>query len=84
MFRAAFAGLAREIAAAGGPRLTRSQVAMVGDQAPQDIAGARRAGLRGILVLSGRTAADEVAGLRGLAMPDAVAASLGDVVAALG
>jgi len=83
MFRAAFAGLAREIAAAGGPRLVRQQVAMVGDHAPQDIVGARRAGLRGILVLSGRTTAAEVAGLRGLAVPGAVAASLGDVVAAL-
>ena len=83
MFRAAIAGLAADVAAAGGRRLVREQVAMVGDHAPQDIAGARRAGLRGILVLSGRTAADEVAGLRGLAVPGAVAASLSDVVAAL-
>ncbi len=83
MFRAAFAGLAADVAAAGGRRLVRDHVAMVGDHAPQDIAGARRAGLRGILVLSGRTAADEVAGLRGLAVPGAVAATLSDVVAAL-
>ncbi|HYN47868.1 MAG TPA: HAD-IIA family hydrolase [Candidatus Nanopelagicales bacterium] len=83
MFRAAFAGLAADVAAAGGRRLVRDQVAMVGDHAPQDIAGARRAGLRGILVLSGRTAADEVADLRGLAVPAAVTATLSDVVAAL-
>ena len=84
MFRAAHRGLAAEIAAAGGPRLARSQVAMVGDHPPQDIAGARRAGLRGILVLSGRTGLDEVPGLRGRSVPAAVAASVGDVVAALG
>jgi len=83
VFRAACRALAADIAAAGGQRLRRDAVAMVGDHAPQDIAGARRAGLRGILVLSGRTAADEVAGLRGLAVPGAVAAGLGDVVAAL-
>jgi ribonucleotide monophosphatase NagD (HAD superfamily) len=83
MFRTAHRGLAADVAAAGGPRLARSQTAMVGDHAPQDVAGARRAGLRGILVLSGRTAADEVAGLRGLSVPGAVAATLGDVVAAL-
>jgi HAD superfamily hydrolase (TIGR01450 family) len=83
MFRTAYRGLAADVAAAGGPRLARSAVAMVGDHAPQDIAGARRAGLRGILVLSGRTVTAEVAGLRGLAVPGAVAAALGDVVAAL-
>lgn len=83
MFRTAYQGLAADVAAAGGRRLGRGAVAMVGDQAPQDIAGARRAGLRGILVLSGRTTADEVADLRGLAVPGAVAAGLGDVVAAL-
>ncbi len=84
MFRAAFAGLAADVAAVGGRRLRRHEVAMVGDHAPSDIAGARRAGLRGILVLTGRTTPAEVAGLRGLAVPDAVARSVGDVVAALG
>ena len=83
MFRIAFRALAAEVAAAGGPRLRRDQVAMVGDHAPQDIRGAHRAGLRGILVLSGRTTLEEVAGLRGTAVPEAVAATLGDVVAAL-
>jgi ribonucleotide monophosphatase NagD (HAD superfamily) len=84
MFRAAFQGLAADVVAAGGPRLRRNEVAMVGDHAPQDIVGAHRAGLRGVLVLSGRTAPDEVAGLRGAAVPNAVAANLADVVAALG
>jgi HAD superfamily hydrolase (TIGR01450 family) len=83
MFRAAHRALAAEVAAAGGPRLGRDAVAMVGDDPEADIAGARRVGLRAILVLSGRTAADEVAGLRGLAVPGAVAATLNDVVAAL-
>ena len=83
MFRTAFRGLAADVAAAGGRRLTRGEVVMVGDHAPQDVGGAHRAGLRGLLVLSGRTTAEEVPGLRGAAVPDAVAATLGDVVAAL-
>jgi len=83
MFRTAFRGLAADLAATGGPPLRRAEVAMVGDHAPQDIAGAHRAGLRGILVLTGRTAEGEVAGLRGARVPEAVAATLGDVVAAL-
>ena len=83
MFRAAFAGLAADLDAVRAPRLLHDQVVMVGDHATQDIAGARRAGLRGILVLSGRTTAAEVPALRGLAVPQAVAASIGDVVAGL-
>ncbi len=83
MFRTALRGLAADIAAAGGPPLRRADVAMVGDHALQDIAGAHAAGLRGILVLTGRTAAGEVASLRGRAIPDAVAGALIDVVAAL-
>jgi HAD superfamily hydrolase (TIGR01458 family) len=84
MFRAAVASLAAEVAAGGGRPLRRAEVAMVGDHPLQDVAGARRVGLRAILVLSGRTAAGEVPGLRGRAVPDAVAAAIGDVVAALG
>ena len=83
MFRTAFRGLAADLATAGGPRLRRDEVAMVGDHAPQDIGGAHRAGLRGILVLTGRTTAGEVPGLRGAEAPDAVAEVLGEVVAAL-
>ena len=69
MFRMAFRALAADVAAAGGPRLRRDEVAMVGDHAPQDIRGAHRAGLRGILVLSGRTTLEEADGLRGAAVP---------------
>jgi HAD superfamily hydrolase (TIGR01450 family) len=83
MFRTAFRGLAADLAATGDASLRRAEVAMVGDHAPQDIAGAHRAGLRGVLVLSGRTALGEVAGLRGTSVPEAVAATLGEVVAAL-
>jgi HAD superfamily hydrolase (TIGR01458 family) len=83
MFRTAFRSLAADVTAAGGPPLRRDEVAMVGDHAPQDIVGAHRAGLRGILVLTGRTTADEVPALRGRAVPEAVAEAVGDVVAAL-
>ena len=83
MFRTAFRAMSADVAATGGRPLRRHEVAMVGDHAPQDIGGAHRAGLRGILVLSGRTRPEEVAGLRGAAVPDAVAATVGDVVAAL-
>ncbi len=83
MFRIAHRELAAEIAALGGQRLARRDVAMVGDHAPQDVVGARRAGLRAVLLLSGRTPAAEVPGLRGAQRPDAVAATVGEVVAAL-
>ncbi len=83
MFGSAFRALSREVAAAGGRRLLRGEVVMVGDHPAQDIGGARRAGLRGILVLSGRTTPAEAVGLRGSSVPHAVAGSLGDVVAAL-
>jgi HAD superfamily hydrolase (TIGR01450 family) len=83
MFRTAFRGLAADVAAAGGRALRHGDVAMVGDHSVQDITGARRVGLRAILVLTGRTAAEDVPGLRGRAVPDAVAGAMGDVVAAL-
>jgi HAD superfamily hydrolase (TIGR01458 family) len=83
MFRTAFRALAAEVATAGGAPLRRTEVAMVGDHAPQDIAGAHRAGLRGILVLSGRAQPGDVALLRGRSIPDAVGATLEHVVAAL-
>ncbi len=83
MFRTAFRGLAADVAAVGGKTLRYGDVAMVGDHSVQDITGARRVGLRAILVLTGRTAAEDVPGLRGRAVPDAVAGAMGDVVAAL-
>jgi HAD superfamily hydrolase (TIGR01458 family) len=84
MFRAAVRGLAADVAAAGGPPLTRREVAMVGDDPGTDLGGARRAGLRGVLVLTGKTGAAEAARLRDARRPPVVAAALGDVVAALG
>jgi HAD superfamily hydrolase (TIGR01458 family) len=90
MFRTALNGVAADL----GGRVTAREVAMVGDDARQDIAGARRLGMRGVLVLSGKTSAVDAATLRGGArggpgarrsrsIPDAVALSLADVVAAL-
>jgi len=56
-------------------------VAMVGDDPRADVAAAKRVGLRGLLVLSGKVdaAAAAVSGVR----PDGVAASLAEIVAAL-
>jgi HAD superfamily hydrolase (TIGR01458 family) len=90
MFRTALAGVAADL----GGRVAAREVAMVGDDPAQDIVGARRLGMRGILVLSGKTDAATAAALgsaaqprtgtrRSRALPDAVAASLAEVVAAL-
>jgi HAD superfamily hydrolase (TIGR01458 family) len=88
VFRQAVAGLAADL----GERLPRSAFAMVGDDLRADVAAARRAGLRGILVLSGKTGrADAERALtgtpgrpaRGRLGPDGIAATLADVVAAL-
>jgi HAD superfamily hydrolase (TIGR01458 family) len=82
-FAAAVTDLRRQVAP---PRLARQDIAMVGDDVRTDIRAAQRAGLRGIFVRSGKhdlsdveTAATERGGRR----PDAVAASLAEVVAAL-
>ena len=65
---------------------------MVGDDLRADVAAAKRVGLRGILVLSGKTsradaerATTGAAGrpARGRPGPDGIAATLADVVAAL-
>ena len=89
MFRTALAGLAAGL----GGRVAARDVAMVGDDPAQDIAGARRVGMRGVLVLTGKTRAADAAAImsraqragarRSRAIPDAVAVSLADVVAAL-
>ena len=85
VFRQAVSELRRELAerqnGSDGPRLRIGDVAMVGDDPRADIAAARRAGLRGILTLTGKTSADEAAtsGVR----PDAIAGSLAEIVAAL-
>jgi HAD superfamily hydrolase (TIGR01450 family) len=64
----------------GGHRLRAADVAMVGDDPKADIVAARRAGLRGVLVLTGKTTRNEAAasGVRS----DAVAPDLAAVVRA--
>lgn len=92
--RAFFALAARDLAAEvaevrarGHGRVRRADLAMVGDDVWSDALAARRAGLRGIVVLSGKHGSDDLARAaaqgRGGGRPDAVAASLADVVAAL-
>ena len=58
---------------------------MVGDDAVADVAAAKRIGLRGILVLSGKTAASDLPQSNGpgARQPDAVTRDLAAVVAAL-
>jgi HAD superfamily hydrolase (TIGR01450 family) len=82
VFREAVAELRAELAA-GRParRLRTSDVVMVGDDPRADVAAARRAGLRGVLVLTGKVAEPDLAGSP--IRVDAVAASLAAVVAAL-
>ena len=64
-----------------GPRLRAADVAMVGDDPKADIAAARRVGLRGILVATGKTSASEAAAAG--VPPGHIGASLAEVVAAL-
>jgi HAD superfamily hydrolase (TIGR01450 family) len=81
VFRQALAGLRHDL----GRRVAAHDVAMVGDDPDADIRAAQRVGMRGILVLTGKIAAHETAGLVGgrRRAPDAIAPSLADVVAAL-
>jgi HAD superfamily hydrolase (TIGR01450 family) len=83
VFRQAVAGLRADL----GERLPRSAFAMVGDDLQADIAASQRVGLRGILVLSGKTSASDLEGRSGRPArgrgPDGIAATLADVVAAL-
>jgi HAD superfamily hydrolase (TIGR01450 family) len=81
VFRQAVEELAAELASGGEPRLLRREVAMVGDDPVADIAAARRVGLRGILVLTGKVS--EVARVPARIAPDAIARSLAEVVAHL-
>lgn len=86
VFRQAVAELRAELAGrpggSGGPRLSTAEVAMVGDDPRADIAAARRVGLRGFLVLTGKVRADDAEARRVRA--DLVAGSLADIVAGLG
>ena len=71
---------------AGGSELPPEKVAMVGDDLWNDIRGAQKAGLRGIFVRSGKHGDAELARLgaeRGHPAPDAIAASIVEIAAAL-
>ena len=81
VFRQALSELRGEVSGRGESRLRAADVAMVGDDPRADIAAARRVGLRGILVLTGKVTADEAA-TSGVRL-DAIAPSLAEVVAAL-
>jgi HAD superfamily hydrolase (TIGR01450 family) len=83
VFEQALAGLAADLGVGG---LRARDVAMVGDDPTADIAGARRVGMRGVLVLTGKVGAHEAEiAMSGPARtrPTVVADSLVDVVAAL-
>lgn len=87
-FRAVAAEVAAEAAERdGSARPPRADLAMVGDDLRADILAAKRVGLRGILVLTGKHGPADVERLAGLrrggGRPDAVAPSLAEVVAAL-
>jgi ribonucleotide monophosphatase NagD (HAD superfamily) len=83
VFRQAARALAAEL---GRPRLRRRDVVMVGDDPAADVAGAKRVGLRGALVLTGKvdeTAAAVARQMPNGTRPDVVAPSLASLVAAL-
>ncbi len=85
-FREATAELDAAVRAGGGRRLVRHDVVMVGDDLRSDIQAARRLGIRTVLVLTGKHGLGDVAAAaaaRG-GRPDAIAADLRAVVAALG
>src|SRR4029079_2578760 len=85
VFRQAVDALRRELAArsdgSGGARLRIGEAAMVGDDPSADVAAAKRAGLRGILTLTGKTSQEEAAA--SAVRADAIAGSLAEIVAAL-
>lgn len=86
-FREAAAELAHEVRRAGGRRLVRREIAMVGDDVRTDVMAAQRVGLRGVLVLSGKHGHADVeaatAGRSG-SRPDGIGKTLLEVVSALG
>ena len=81
VFRQALDELRAEVAGSGGSRLRAADVAMVGDDPRADIAAARRVGLRGVLVLTGKVNAAE-ASASGVRL-DSIAPSLAEIVAAI-
>lgn len=83
VFREAVAELRAEVARSGGARLRAREVVMVGDDPKADVVAARRAGLRGILVFSGKHDRETAMQLLGRSTVDAVARDLAEVVSAL-
>jgi HAD superfamily hydrolase (TIGR01450 family) len=88
VFRQALVELRAELSRRpGAARLSTREVAMVGDDPAADVAAAKRVGLMGILVLSGKTGASDLEARgalgRRIARADAVAPDLAAVVAAL-
>jgi len=81
VFREAVAELRGDVRDAGGAALRLDQVAMVGDDPTADVAAAKRVGLRGLLVLSGKV--DRAGAEAARPRPDGVAAALSEIVAAL-
>ena len=86
-FSLAIDGLRADVAGRGGSRLRRAEIAMVGDDIRNDVLAGQRAGLRGVFVLTGKHTANDLervrSDVRRTRVPDAVAGSLADVVAAL-
>lgn len=82
VFRQAAAALAADL---GMRRTPRSVIAMVGDDLRADLAPAARLGMRTVLVLTGKVVPEDLdaALARARFAPDAVAPSVGEVVAAL-
>jgi HAD superfamily hydrolase (TIGR01450 family) len=85
VFRQALAELRAELGGrtggSGGPRLRAADVAMVGDDPRADIAAARRVGMRGVLVLTGKVDLDSA--IASGVPPNRIARDLAEVVAAL-
>jgi HAD superfamily hydrolase (TIGR01458 family) len=86
-FSLAVDALRLDVRGRGEPRLRRDEIAMVGDDIRTDVLAGQRAGLRGVFVLSGKHTLDDLEHLRSegrrMRLPDAIAPSLADVVAAL-
>jgi HAD superfamily hydrolase (TIGR01458 family) len=81
-----FAQAVRDLRREAGRDLARRDIAMVGDDVRTDVRAAQRAGLRGILVLSGKHGVadvDAAARERGGRRPDAIAPDLAAVVDAI-
>jgi len=86
-FSLAVDALREDVRDRGERRLSRSEIAIVGDDIRTDVLSGQRAGLRGVFVLSGKHTLDDLEHLRSQGrrtrLPDAIAPSLADVVAAL-